>query len=238
MEFVNSPTRYARQYDQLPAYHPYYRELHAWVQRLTGSWKVKPGESLADLGAGTGNYSLALARQFPEATVLHIDKDSCMNARADRKRFAAGIINFRILELRLEEIDFNPEAFRGLLCIHALYELADPQAFIKRIFQWLKPGGQALLVNQGRVLNLMEWQLTLGWHLVREYGWWKTLDIYRESGEIKQRNIHYRQKQLNGQYWTHTHDEFCTGVAGAGFDILKSGTAFRGYSDWVLARRP
>ena len=105
------------------------------------------------------------------------------------------------------------------------------------MYEWLEPGGSALLVNAGRVIKVLDWQMAIGWHLLRSYGLKKTLQIMKEGKQISQQNAYIRKMQRTGIFWTHTHEAFCRAVQNAGFEILDSKTCFRGDSDFVLARK-
>ena len=70
---------YARTYDMLLNYNPFYQKLRKEVIEYTKDWPIQADDMILDLGAGTGNYSLALAAQFPEAQILHIEPNEGMN---------------------------------------------------------------------------------------------------------------------------------------------------------------
>ena len=96
---------------------------------------------VADLGAGTGLFSDQLAQRFPKARFELIDGSEEMLAKA-RARFGASDPRFRF-----ERIDFQDwtESARfdvavSSLAIHHL-EHDEKQAFFRRIYAALKPGG-------------------------------------------------------------------------------------------------
>ena len=77
---------YAQKYDMLLQYNPFYQSLVKEVMDKAATWQVQAGDILLDLGAGTGNYSCALAERFPEARILHVDNDAGMNRVATAKK--------------------------------------------------------------------------------------------------------------------------------------------------------
>ena len=228
---------YAQKYDMLLSYNPFYQQVHQEVMQQVSKWEIKTGEFIADVGAGTGNYSLALARQFPQAKIFHIDNDEGMNAQTVAKREAAGIINHYVLDKGIEEVQLEEASLKGLVSIHALYTFPEPEKALQKMYSWLKPGGYAVLVDAGRIVNVLSWQIAIGWHLLRKYGLKKTLEIMHEGKEVSQQNAYIRKMQLSGDFWTHTHEEFLEAVRKAGFEILESNTTFRGVSDFVVARK-
>ncbi|PHN05989.1 class I SAM-dependent methyltransferase [Flavilitoribacter nigricans] len=229
---------YAQKYDILFDYNPFYQKLHRQVMQEVGKWSVPSGAVLADIGAGTGNYSLAMAQNFPQATVLHIDKDEGMNEQAAQKKYRLELSNHQIRSLGVDEIKLAPDSLQGLISIHALYTFPDPAKVLQNMYEWLEPGRPAVLVNAGRIVNVLDWQLAIGWHLLRKYGFKKTLEIMREGKEVSRQNAYIREIQRQGGYWTHSHGEFCEAIEAAGFRIRHSKTCFRGVSDFVVAEKP
>ncbi len=228
---------YAYKYDLLIKYNPFYQRLHQEVMEMACQWDIQPGSRIADVGAGTGNYSLMLAQLFPQAEVLHIDSDEGMNEMAQLKQEAKGLDNHSILQQGIDEVGLPEHSLQALVSVHALYTFPDPTAALRKMYKWLRPGGQAILVNAGRIVNVLDWQLALGWHMVREHGLRKTWNIFQQGKEVSKQNASIRQMQRNGIFWTHTHGEFCDAVEAAGFELLIDRTTFRGKSDLVLVRK-
>lgn len=228
---------YAPTYDLLLAYNPYYQHLFQAVISATRSWQIPEGGKIADLGAGTGNYSISLARNFPHAQIFHIDSDSGMNTVAQQKRGNLSLLNHHICEESIDTLDLADESLDALISIHALYTFPDTNQALYKIHQWLKPGGEVILVDPGRIVNVLSWQIAIAYHMIRSLGLKKTFQIFRKGKEVSKQNALIRKMQLNGTYWTHSHEEFCTAVENAGFEVLEAGTTFRGVSDWVKARK-
>ncbi len=235
-KIVNWKT-YAQKYDLLLAHNPFYQKLHQEVMEAIRKWDIHEGDHIADIGAGTGNYSLPMAQLFPQATVLHIDRDEGMNAQAAKKKADQPLYNHRILNWSVDDIQLQPASLRALISIHALYTFPDPQKTLRQMYDWLEPGGDAILVNAGRIVNVLDWQLAIGWHLIRQYGIRKTLHIMKEGREVSRQNAYIREMQRKGTFWTHTHEEFCEAVEKAGFRIEQHCTSFRGISDFVVAKK-
>lgn len=228
---------YAQKYDMLLTYNPFYQQLHHNVLAEVAQWEIENGDLIADIGGGTGNYSLAIARQFPEAQILHIDNDKGMNAVTASKKASEGIANLSILGKGVDEVELEDNSIKALICIHALYTFDDPEAALKKIHDWLLPGGRAILVDAGRIVDVLSWKLAIGWYLFQNHGVKKMLHIMQEGKEISRQNTYIRNMQRKGIFWTHSHEDFCRSVEKAGFTIEKSSVTFRGVSDFVVATK-
>ena len=86
-------SKYAEKYDMLLAYNPFYQDLHQEVLNLCSNWDIEPGDRMVDIGAGTGNYSIELAKKFPHARVVHVDRFE--NRLGVQGRLAFGILLVR-----------------------------------------------------------------------------------------------------------------------------------------------
>ena len=109
---------------------------------------VREGGTVADLGAGMGYFSLALANLVgPSGRVLAIDLQAAMLERAQRKAARHKLssrITFRqctSTRLGLEEaVDF-------VLAFWMLHEVSDQAEFFAQLASTLKPGAAFLVVE-------------------------------------------------------------------------------------------
>ena len=226
---------YAEKYDMLLTYNPFYQEALREVLSRVRNWNIKAGDQIADVGAGTGNYSVEVAKLFPQASVLHIDADHGMNSMAAKK--ATGLDNFQILDKPVDKVQFAQDSLQGLLCINAIYTFPNPQAELQKMYRWLAPGSRIVLIDAGRIMNLRSWTLALTWRLLRKYGWRTTLKVLKEAKAVSQQNAYIRENQRNGTFWTHSHEEFCEAVKAVGFQIEHADICFRGDCDLLIARK-
>jgi len=157
--------------------------------------ELKPGESVLDVGCGTGTLAIAAKRQVgPTGRVYGIDASLEMIERARRKAKRTGVeVTFE--NALVEELPFRDETLdlvSSTTVLHHLPEKARQQC-LREVRRVLKPGGRFLVVDfGGPVSERRSWVAKLHRHgridlrrvvpLVTEAG----LRIIR-SGPIEQR---------------------------------------------------
>jgi len=104
------------------------------------------GEAWADLGAGSGAFTLALAELLgSSATILAVDRD----ARALRS--LAVSVDARFPLVSTVHADFAHDVclppLDGILMANSLHFHADACALLLHAARWLKPGGRLILVE-------------------------------------------------------------------------------------------
>ena len=113
------------------------RELH-----------LKPGMTVADIGAGTGYYTIRIAKLLsPTGKVLANDIQPEMLARLRAKAKAAGVNNVETI-LGAENDARLPRASIDMaIMVDVYHELSQPQQMLDSIRTALKPGGELVLLE-------------------------------------------------------------------------------------------
>ncbi|MEM7368920.1 MAG: class I SAM-dependent methyltransferase [Bacteroidota bacterium] len=229
---------YAQSYDLLLSYNPFYQALREQVLSEIQKWAIPAGGIIIDIGAGTGNYSTSIAKEHPDWYVYHVDRDPGMIARAREKQAAYSLNNLSIFQQAIEDTQFGKDSIAGIAAIHSLYTFPSPKKVLRQFYEWMEPGGYGIFVDPGRKVNVLSWQWAIGKHLLKTYGLKKTLDIMKGGKEVSRQNRKIQRMQARGEFWLHSHEEFCNEVLEAGFSIAHADTTFRGISDLLVVRKP
>lgn len=115
------------------------------VHTVLAEARARPEEHAVDLGCGSGQVTLALARTA--ASVLAVDVSQKMiDLLLDNAR-RAGIGNVEGRAVPIEELDFAPGSVDLVVSNYAFHHLrdADKPLVVKQIFGWLRPGGRFVL---------------------------------------------------------------------------------------------
>jgi len=133
-----------RSFDHLPVVFDRFAELAGapLVDYLTARLPDRGGRAV-DLGAGTGQHAALLAERYDE--VLAVDVSAPMLAYA-RERRPRGNVRYEHRDLRSVTLDADGP-FDLVLSTHTLHHVDDLDATLVRIRGLLRPGGQAILVD-------------------------------------------------------------------------------------------
>jgi len=113
----------------------YPTELDAWLRDALG---LGPGKTVADVGAGTGKFSLLLARTGAE--VIAVEPVAAMRAQ-----LAAALPSVQVLEGTAEALPLADASVDAVVCAQAFHWFANP-ASVAEFRRVLRPGGKLGLV--------------------------------------------------------------------------------------------
>jgi len=106
------------------------------------------GGAWADLGSGSGAFTLALADLLgPGGSIVSVDRDGqalATQARLLEKRFPTVPVRYRRADL-LDDLALGP--VDGMVMANALHFIPDLDGFTSRLTSWIRPGGRFLLVE-------------------------------------------------------------------------------------------
>ena len=112
---------------------------------------IRPGMTVADIGAGEGYYTVRLAERVGRrGRVLAEDIDRDALARLANRVETERLQNVSI-KLGTEDDPRMPaSSFDRVFMIHMYHEVAEPYAFLWRLRPSLRPGGQVIVVDVDR----------------------------------------------------------------------------------------
>lgn len=123
------------------------RSLEEQPHRAIEALNLRPTDVVADIGAGTGYFSVRLSQKVPDGKVLAVDvQPEMLEILEDIKRER----HLSNLETVLGDVDnpyLEPNSLDLVLMVDAYHEFEYPREMMQAIVQALKPDGRVALVE-------------------------------------------------------------------------------------------
>ncbi|WP_406697706.1 class I SAM-dependent methyltransferase [Singulisphaera sp. Ch08] len=124
------------------------REQEEQPEAMLDALKIKPGSTVADVGAGVGYTSLKLARRVgSEGVVLATDVQPEMLQMLAANARAAGVKNIRPIRCTATDTKLPEGKVDLVLMVDVYHECIDPETTLQGVLKALKPGGRLVLVE-------------------------------------------------------------------------------------------
>ncbi|MFG6107707.1 methyltransferase domain-containing protein [Leptothoe sp. EHU-05/26/07-4] len=105
--------------------------------------QVSLGQSVLDIGTGTGYLAIAAAKKVgTQGSVVGVDLSSEMLKKARSKAKAAELSNLQFQLADAEELIYQDACFDYILCANTFPWISNKEAVLKSWYRFLKPGGQ------------------------------------------------------------------------------------------------
>lgn len=119
------------------------------LEEIFSALPLQPSQTVADLGCGTGIFSLPLAQRLPQGKVYCLDIAEVMLERVRRKVQESRITNIEVKQCSETDFGLEPGSLDGVFLAFVLHEQEDRAAFLQTVRPLLKAGGW---------VGVVEWQ--------------------------------------------------------------------------------
>ena len=124
------------------------RESEEATSRAVEALELAPGMVVADIGAGSGYYTVRMARKVgPTGKVFATDIQVGMLSLLMRRVNSEGIKNVVPVQGAVDDPRLAPASVDLALMVDVYHELAAPQVFVRKLREALKPGGRLVLIE-------------------------------------------------------------------------------------------
>jgi len=123
------------------------REQEERTDLLVEMMSLEPDEVIADIGSGTGYFSLRMAPRVPDGRVVAVDIQPEMNAILEKSAKELGISNVETVLGTITDVKIPPNTVDVVLFVDAYHEFSHPWEMKRSLMRALKPGGRIVLVE-------------------------------------------------------------------------------------------
>jgi cyclopropane fatty-acyl-phospholipid synthase-like methyltransferase len=108
---------------------------------------LRPGMTIADIGAGTGYFSVRLARAVPDGQVIATDIEPDMIRYLTERAAREQLSNLRAVLTPPSDPQLAPETVDRILVVDVWHHLDDRPAYARALAKALRPGGKLAIVD-------------------------------------------------------------------------------------------
>jgi len=135
---------YSRIWDDYLNFPDFMENINNIVACLVKYQKSKD-EKILDVGCGTGNYSIELAKNGFQVVGIDFSPGMINNANAKIQEITKNSVHF--LQMDLNELSqFPNDDFDHVLCIHTFQNADNPKQFLQEMKRMIKSGGYLLVL--------------------------------------------------------------------------------------------
>jgi len=117
-----------------------------WRQKVISDLDLPPHANMLDLACGTGDFTVALLRQFPEARVTGVDLTPEMLAIARQKLASSSAVTFCTGDAQ-DLAAFSDATFDLVVCAFGFRNFPDKEKALAACHRVLKPAGRLVVLE-------------------------------------------------------------------------------------------
>lgn len=115
--------------------------------RVITALELNPADVVADIGAGTGYFTLRLCEEVPYGRVYAVDVQEEMLAHLKTRVERHGYENVVPVHGSVVNPNLPPSSFDLVLMVDAYHEFSHPREMMQNVVKALKPGGRVAVVE-------------------------------------------------------------------------------------------
>ena len=122
------------------------RDAWQMPDRVIAALNLKPGQIVADIGSGTGYFSVRLAKSAAAPKVYGADIEPSMVTYLRERAAKEGLHNVISVQATADSANL-PEPVDLVLIVDTYHHIGDREAYFRRLAKSLKPGGRVAIID-------------------------------------------------------------------------------------------
>ncbi len=123
------------------------REREELPDKVVTNLELRPGDTVADVGAGSGYFTFRMAEKVPEGRVIAVDIQEAMLNFIGLRAKSKGVENVETLKGEVDDTRLPEGEVDVVLMVDAYHEFSHPREMMESIVEGLKPGGRVVLIE-------------------------------------------------------------------------------------------
>lgn len=124
------------------------REVHDRRDAVLKALKVSAGDSVADVGVGSGLYTLGLAQAVgPTGKVFGVDVQDYFLEHVEAKAKKAGVENITFVKAAQRSSNLAPESLDLVFMCDVFHHVEYPRTYLASLYAALEPGGRMAVID-------------------------------------------------------------------------------------------
>ncbi len=124
------------------------REIYKHREKIVETLGLKPGVAAADIGAGTGFYSILMAERVgPSGKVYAVDIAPRFLDRIQTLATAAKLTNISTVQCREDSVELPPNSIDLAFICDTYHHFEFPRGTMSSLHRALRPGGEVVIVE-------------------------------------------------------------------------------------------
>jgi len=140
MEHHFDPKESAKRFDD-PA-----RDTWQLPDRVIAALHLKRGQIVADIGAGTGYFSVRLAKSGAALKVYAVDIEPSMVSYLRERAAKEGLNNVTAVQAAADQPNL-PEPVDLILIVDTYHHIGDRETYFRKLSKLIKPGGRVAIID-------------------------------------------------------------------------------------------
>jgi ubiquinone/menaquinone biosynthesis C-methylase UbiE len=116
------------------------------VERVVQALVLAPGSMVADIGAGSGLFTRAMAKEVAPGVVYAVDINPNLLAHIEKSAQEAGVANIETI-LASEDDPHLPEALDVVFICDTLHYIHEPEQYLSELHAHVRPGGRVAIID-------------------------------------------------------------------------------------------
>jgi ubiquinone/menaquinone biosynthesis C-methylase UbiE len=122
------------------------RDLWQLPDRVIAALDLKRGQIVADIGAGTGYFSVRLAKSEAAPKVYAVDIEPSMVSYLRERAAKEGLTNVIAVQAAADQANLS-EPVDVILIVDTYHHIGDREAYFRKLAKSIKPGGRVVIID-------------------------------------------------------------------------------------------